>query len=96
MNTSPLPHNDDDPIAAVVELVGLTRLASELGVTPQAIRKWQKAGRLPRTEWTGETEYAIAMERLTCGAVNQVQLKRIWGKRSSAPETPRQETQHAA
>jgi len=34
-----------------------TALASILGLTPQAIQKWFSNGCLPRTEWTGETNY---------------------------------------
>lgn len=35
-----------------------TALANILGLTPQAIQKWASNGCLPRTEWTGETNYA--------------------------------------
>jgi predicted site-specific integrase-resolvase len=52
-------------ITEAIEIVGLQPLADGLGVTYQAIRKWEKAGRLPRTEWTGETNYAALIERLT-------------------------------
>lgn len=46
------------PITKAIEVVGLGKLAGVCGVTYQAIRKWERAGRLPRTEWTGETNYA--------------------------------------
>lgn len=36
-------------------------------VTYQAVRKWAAAGRLPRTEWTGETRYAEAIEAMLGG-----------------------------
>lgn len=57
-----------------ISIVGLSPLASELGITYQAIRKWQKTGQLPRTEWTGETGYAASIERLTNGAVKKSAL----------------------
>jgi len=50
---------DSNLITEAVNVVGLKKLATELGVTYQAIRKWEKAGRLPRTEWTGETNYTV-------------------------------------
>lgn len=37
---------------------GQTAIANIVGLTPQAIQKWVANGCLPRTEWTGETNYA--------------------------------------
>jgi hypothetical protein len=53
------------PLRAAIEHVGLTALARALSVTHQAVRKWEAAGRPPRTEWTGETDYAGTVEQLT-------------------------------
>jgi HD-like signal output (HDOD) protein len=50
--------NKTCPISKAVDLVGLQPLSNVLGVTYQAIRRWEKSGCLPRTEWTGETDYA--------------------------------------
>ena len=46
------------PLTAAIELLGLSALAMHCDVTYQAVRKWEKKGRLPRTEYTGETDYA--------------------------------------
>jgi DNA-binding transcriptional regulator YiaG len=46
------------PISKAIQALGLQPLAKLCGVTYQAVRKWEAAGRLPRTEWTGETDYA--------------------------------------
>lgn len=61
-------------VTQAIALVGLKTLSSELKVTYQAIRKWEKAGRLPRTEWTGETNYSETIERLTEGKVTKEAL----------------------
>lgn len=61
-------------IAKAIETVGLTGLARSIGVSYQAIRKWERAGRLPRTEWTGETTHAEAIERATDGYVSVGEL----------------------
>lgn len=37
---------------------GQTAIANIVGLTPQAIQKWVANGCMPRTEWTGETNYA--------------------------------------
>lgn len=37
---------------------GQSAIASIVGLTPQAIQKWVANGCMPRTEWTGETNYA--------------------------------------
>lgn len=57
-----------------VQLLGLQPLAKLCDVSYQAVRKWQRAGRLPRTEWTGETDYAARIERATEGKVTRAAL----------------------
>ncbi len=37
--------------------------------------KWARSGRMPRTEWTGETQYSLAIERATHGAVTREELR---------------------
>lgn len=49
---------ETSPISKAIAALGLQPLAKLCGVTYQAVRKWEAAGRLPRTEWTGETDYA--------------------------------------
>jgi DNA-binding transcriptional regulator YdaS (Cro superfamily) len=61
-------------ISQAIEIVGLAKLAKALGVTYQAIRKWETKGRLPRTEWTGETDYAALIEVATEGKVLKAAL----------------------
>ena len=51
--------------------LGLKVLAEGCGVTHQSVRKWEKNSKLPRTEWTGETQYSTTIERLTNGAVTR-------------------------
>lgn len=67
---------DPSPIERVFELLGgpsgvLRALRAE-GIeikTPWAVSKWRQAGRLPRTEYTGETTYARVLERAVGGQV---------------------------
>jgi DNA-binding transcriptional regulator YdaS (Cro superfamily) len=66
------------PIEEAIAHVGLAPLARALSVSTQAIRKWQAAGRMPRTEWTGETAYCPAIEALTEGKVTRAMLLAPW------------------
>jgi hypothetical protein len=73
----------DNLIEKIISDVGLYKLAAELGVTYQAVLRWKKACRLPRTEWTGETNYAAKIEQLTDGRVTRDDLLSSgFGKRS--------------
>lgn len=77
------------PLEEAIRLLGgVGALASILSVSGQAVRKWQRRGRLPRTEWTGETDYSRRIEQSTQGRVTRDQLLGSW------PEAER-EQEHA-
>lgn len=50
---------------AIEKLGGVTKLARVCGVSYQAVRRWEKHKRLPRTELTGETDYANRIAKAT-------------------------------
>lgn len=54
--------------------VGLCNLARHLGRSYQAVKKWRDLGRLPRTEYTGETNYSEQIERITGGKAKAIKL----------------------
>jgi len=56
------------------QIVGTTKLVKGLGVTLTTFYRWEKAGRLPRTEWTGESNYSSKIEELTEKQVTRDQL----------------------
>jgi hypothetical protein len=66
------------PLRAAIEHIGLTALARALSVTHQAVRKWEAAGRPPRTEWTGETDYAAKVEELTANRAGGPITRAMW------------------
>ncbi|WP_088706301.1 hypothetical protein [Noviherbaspirillum denitrificans] len=55
------------PIKKAAEVLGVPVLASICSVSPVAVYKWLKKGRLPRTEWTGETNYAALIAEASKG-----------------------------
>ena len=64
-------------------------LAKHMGLSYQAVQKWQKAGRMPRTEWTGETQYSEQIEVVTGGQVTKATLLGRWhGGHSVATPSP--------
>lgn len=75
----------DNPITRAIELAGLQQISRVCGVTYQAVRKWEKAGRLPRTEWTGETNYADSI--LSLQVVSKEMTKADFGLRACGSES---------
>lgn len=82
-----------NPISRAIDLLGgpvaftrklIERLAKP--VSYQAVKKWEAKGRLPRTEWTGETGYAAAIELITEGKVTRAELLQL--EPGSAPTSP--------
>ncbi len=71
----------DDPLTQAINTVpgGRRRIAEACRVRYQAVWKWEKAGRLPRSEFSGETEYSAIIERETGGAVLKEELLR-WSR----------------
>lgn len=50
---------------------GMSRIC---GVTNTSVHRWRKKGHLPRTEWTGETNYAEKIEAATHGLITKAEL----------------------
>lgn len=61
-------------ITQIIEQKGLSQVAKACGVSYQAVRKWEIAGRLPRTEYTGETKHAEKLASLVEGEITKEQL----------------------
>lgn len=77
-------------ISKAIELTGLRPLAKMCGVTPQALYKWEAKGRVPRTDWTGETDYARCIETATKGQITRDQLLNLNRNDQSAAGKPHQ------
>lgn len=73
-----MPGMDTSPLQTAITLVGLSKLARGCNVSHQAVRKWQAARRMPRTEWTGETDYSVRIAALTGNAVTREALMGPW------------------
>lgn len=61
-------------LSKAIDLKGVVAIAKACGVSHQAVRKWERRGRLPRTEWTGETNYAERIAAAVDGAVTTEDL----------------------
>ena len=74
-------------IASVIEEVGLTRVAQACRVTPAAVHRWKRRNRLPRTEFSGETQYAPVIAALH-GGVTVEQLLKFDSGTEDLPSAP--------
>lgn len=80
-------------ISKSIAIVGLRALARFCGVTPQAIYKWETKGSLPRTDWTGETNYASRIEEATKGVITRDQLLNLKRSDQSTLEKPHSDSE---
>ncbi len=75
-------------IQQAVNEAGLVPVSIECGVSFVAVHYWTKNGRLPRTELTGETQYASAIQRATGGQITAESLlaetRAAWLRRATA------------
>ena len=61
----------------ILRSVRVSVVAEVCGRTPKAIYKWIERGSLPRTEFTGETEYAEKIAKASGGKFSATQIRRI-------------------
>ena len=54
---------------------GVAAAAAVCGVTPRAVYKWLSNERLPRTDYTGETQYAEALSMAAGGLVTPEEIR---------------------
>ena len=66
---------------AIAQSGGITKASKVCGVSQRAIYKWLATGSLPRTDYTGETNYA---ERLA--AASDGQFTAAWLLAEAAPK----------
>lgn len=71
-------------ISKVIDLAGLLPTAQTCGISYQAIRKWEANESLPRTDFTGETNYAEKLSALVDNKVTRDQLLSMKPERKSA------------
>jgi hypothetical protein len=61
-------------ITKAIEIIGLNALAAACSVTRQAIRRWEKSGRVPRSDFTHETDYSGIIATETNQEITKLQL----------------------
>ena len=65
---------------------GPRKVAAEFSLSRPAVDKWIKQGFLPRTEWTGETNYAEKLEVLSGFRVTRDELLAAKPRRKEAAD----------
>jgi hypothetical protein len=56
------------------KIVGKAKLSAGMGVRYQSVDRWVLTNRLPLTEYAGDTQYSMAIEKMTNGAVTVADL----------------------
>ncbi|MEN5312393.1 hypothetical protein [Pseudomonas koreensis] len=69
-------HNENAVAFAFESVGGLGAAAKICGRSYQALNKWRQAARLPRTEYTGETNYA--QQLADAAKRNGIALEATW------------------
>lgn len=59
---------------AIAVCGGPERSARICDISSRAVYKWLLSGRLPRTEYTGETQYAVKLAAASAGGFTAEQL----------------------
>ena len=59
---------------AVMQAGGQAAVARACGVRQQSVYRWVHRGHLPRTEWTGETDYSSVLASLDGVTVTREEL----------------------
>lgn len=65
------------PLQRSIDEIGPYKLAKLVKLRGPSIYKWRENDRLPRTEWTGETNYAEAIVVAMKGSVTREQLLKL-------------------
>lgn len=63
--------------SAIEAVGGITAASKICGISYVAISKWLKRGRLPRTEYSGETKYSEALAQASGGRFSAADLRRV-------------------
>jgi hypothetical protein len=77
--------NQTAPIRLAAERLGAYAIAAACGVKGPSVYKWLANGFLPRTEWTGETNYAQVIQDLSQGEFTRDYLLSWKPTRPSVP-----------
>lgn len=75
------------PLQRAAELLGQSGIATACGVTQPAVAKWVKKGRMPRTEYSGETNYAERITALCAAKGESITRNALLGLPEQGEET---------
>lgn len=64
-------------VTSAIGLIGLTPIAKRFGYRPSAIQKWQRRGRLPKSDLAGLTNYAEVIAELSAATGKPVTKEQL-------------------
>jgi len=77
-----------------IKEIGVMAIASACGCSPRAIYKWMQKGALPRTDFTGETNYAGHIADISEGKYSTELIKSISRPQKPSEKAALTEPQH--
>ena len=71
-----MPNTKDTiTVKSVIKELGVQNVSAITHVSVRAVYKWMARDALPRTDYTGETDYAGAMSQLSNGKYSAVDIR---------------------
>ena len=64
-------------LKSLIDSLGASKVSEICGVSVRAVYKWRAANSLPRTEYTGETDYAERLAKASNYAVTADNIKQF-------------------
>ncbi|MGY6358007.1 DNA-binding protein [Citrobacter amalonaticus] len=64
-------------LSEVIKSIGVVAISTACGCSKRAIYKWMEKDSLPRTDFTGETNYAEKISNISSGRFSVEQIKKI-------------------
>lgn len=64
-------------LTQIIDHIGASNVAQLCGITSRAVYKWRASNTLPRTDYTGETQYAEKLANALNNKITADDIKRL-------------------
>ncbi|MFQ1046951.1 helix-turn-helix domain-containing protein [Avibacterium paragallinarum] len=64
-------------LVQIIDHIGVSNVAKLCGITTRAVYKWRASNSLPRTDYTGETQYAEKLASVLNSEITANDIKQL-------------------